>query len=400
MPKVLTPEQVSTRAALAEAVKARNAALAWKKYSLSERGIRAAVRIAQSDPDMRTDLDLLDTNGFELNTPDGIVDLYTGKLGSHNRESFHTRLTGAGYAPAGDPVKWETFLHSTFRGGNEDALVAYMQRLLGCAVIGKVIHHILPFFHGKGDNGKSCLLETVSLVLGDYAISAPANFLISGRNEHATEIARLQGARFVVCSEINQGTKFDEAKVKLLTGGDKLSGRFMRADYIDFTPTHTLFLMGNHQPTVGAGGNGFWRRLRLIPFENQVENKIDGYHQVMFDAEGPAILGWIVRGAVDVLENGMTAPDCVLAATQEYELSEDTIGQFIAECCEKVSGTFKLPSGKVYRCYVEWCNANGVSPKQANVFSRELRNHGVKVGRSHGKSFVYGLMLLDSDDSE
>jgi P4 family phage/plasmid primase-like protien len=397
MPKALTPEQIQTRAALAHAVKAQNRALAWKQYSLSERGIRACVRIAQSDPRMRVDLDLLDTNGFELNTPSGIVDLYTGKLGPHNPESYHTKLTGAGYDPDADCPKWKAFLHDTFQGEHEAELIDYMRQLLGCAAIGKVIHHILPFFYGSGANGKSCLLETVSLVFGDYAISAPANFLMAGRNEHATEIARLQGARFVVCSEINQGTRFDEAKVKLLTGGDKLTGRFMRADYTDFTPTHTLFLMGNHQPTVGAGGHAFWRRLRLVPFAHQVEKKIDGYHQQMFDAEGPAILAWIVAGAVKVINNGFTEPQCVMAATEEYQQQEDSMQQFIDECCQRVSGDFKLPSGQVYKRYVDWCRNNGIEPKQANVFGRELGNHQVKVGPSHGKRYVWGLMLLDAE---
>jgi putative DNA primase/helicase len=110
----------------------------------------------------------------------------------------------------------------------------------------------------------------VKSVLGDYAIPAPANFLLAGRDKHETEIARLAGARFVVCSEINQGTRFDEAKVKLLTGGDTLTGRFMHGNFFDFRPSHTLFLMGNHQPTVGAGGHAFWRRVRLVPFTHQV----------------------------------------------------------------------------------------------------------------------------------
>lgn len=399
MSKKLTEEQVATRAALAEAEGKRNRALAWQAYSLSDRGIRAAVRIAKADPLMRTDLDMLDTNGFELNTPDGIVDLYTGKLGPHDPKSFHTRITGAGYDKKSDCPKWKAFLHDTFQGEHEAELIDYMQQLLGCAAIGKVVNHILPFFYGGGDNGKSCLLETVSLVLGEYAISAPANFLMAGRNEHSTEIARLQGARFVVCSEINQGTKFDEAKVKLLTGGDKITGRFMRADYTDFTPTHTLFLMGNHQPTVGAGGHAFWRRLRLIPFENQVDKdkKIDAYHQKMFDAEGPAILAWIVAGAVKVMNKGLTEPKCVMAATEEYQQQEDSIQQFIDECCQRVSADFKLPSGKVYQRYVEWCRDNGLEPKSNIVFGRELKNYRVKVGRSDGKRYVYGLMLLDAE---
>jgi putative DNA primase/helicase len=188
-------------------------------------------------------------------------------------------------------------------------------------------------------------------------------------------------------------TKFDEAKVKLLTGGDKITGRFMRADYTDFTPTHTLFLVGNHQPTISAGGHAFFRRLQLIPFEHRVEEKIDGYHQQMFDAEGPAILAWMVRGAVDVLENGLHVPECVKPATKDYEQNEDSIPQFIDECCQRVSGDFKLPSGVVYQRYVEWCRENGITPKSNSVFGRDLANHRVKVGRSDGKRYVYGLML-------
>jgi phage/plasmid-associated DNA primase len=147
----------------------------------------------------------------------------------------------------------------------------------------------------------------------------------------------------------------------------------------------------------GAGGHAFWRRLRLIPFEHQVENKIDGYHQIMFNAEGSAILAWIVAGAVKVINNGLTEPQCVMAATEEYQQQEDTIQQFIDECCQRVSGDFKLPSGRVYQRYVEWCRDNGTEPKSNIVFGRELKNYRVKVGSSHGKRYVYGVMLMDAE---
>lgn len=402
MAKALTPEQIEARVKLAEAIKERNSAIAWKKYSLSDRGIRAAVRIAKADPRMRIDLDLLDTQGFELNTPSGIVDLTNGKLGPHNPKSYHTKLTGAGYDTGADCLKWNAFLHDIFQGEHEAELIAYMQRLLGYAATGKVREHILPFFHGEGDNGKTCLLETVSLVLGDYAIAAPSKFLMAGKNEHATEIARLQGARFVVCSEINQEDRFDEAKVKWLTGGEKLTGRFMRSDYTDFTPTHTLFLVGNHQPTVRDGGRGFWRRLQLIPFQNQVQNKIDAYHQQLFDAEGPAILAWIVQGAIAVSKNGLQPPEFVKTATKDYEQQEDTIRSFVDEATQRVSLTFKVLSGKVYAKYAAWCHDNGLMPKPANVFSREIvkcvrqeDKHRPKVERSNGKRFICGLKLND-----
>jgi P4 family phage/plasmid primase-like protien len=183
--------------------------------------------------------------------------------------------------------------------------------------------------------------------------------------------------------------------VKLLTGGDKITGRFMRQDFFDFTPAHTLFLMGNHQPQVSAGGKSFWRRLRLIPFQHEVPENLrnENLARELVDNEGPAILAWIVTGAVAMLRDGLAEPASVMAATHEYAESEDHIGQFLTECTTKVSNTFKLPAGDVYRRYVDWCRDNGISPKENNWFSRDLSAKGFRLHRSNGKRFVFGIML-------
>ncbi|MEY6569847.1 DUF5906 domain-containing protein, partial [Streptomyces sp. PGLac3x] len=80
-------------------------------------------------------------------------------------------------------------------------------------------------------------------------------------SEHSTELTELHGRRIFVCSELKPNDKFDEARVKLLTGGDKIKARRMRQDYFTFTPTHKLWLLGNHRPEVGTGGHAFWRRI-------------------------------------------------------------------------------------------------------------------------------------------
>lgn len=227
----------------------------------------------------------------------------------------------------------------------------------------------------SGQNGKTVLLEVVSAALGDYAITAPANFLLGGRDKHETEIDRL----FVVCSEINQGTRFDEAKVKLLTGGDTLTGRFMRGDLFDFRPSHLLVLVGNHQPAVGAGGVAFWRRLRLVPFTHQVpeHKRIEGLAGKLVCAEGPAILGWITEGAARVASGGLATPARVLAATEEYEESED-----------------REPIGDVYQRYTQWCDDNGIKdPLESRVFAREIYSRGYKKSKSGSTRYVHGLRL-------
>ena len=54
---------------------------------------------------------------------------------------------------------------------------------------------------------------------------------------------------------------------KMLTGGDVLTGHFMRKDFFDFMPSHTLCLLSNWKPQVAATMRTVWRRLLRIPFD-------------------------------------------------------------------------------------------------------------------------------------
>jgi phage/plasmid-associated DNA primase len=61
---------------------------------------------------------------------------------------------GCGYDPIGDCPLWKRFLDTTFEGDKE--LISYVQGLFGYAAMGEVLSHILPFFWGAGQNGKTC----------------------------------------------------------------------------------------------------------------------------------------------------------------------------------------------------------------------------------------------------
>jgi putative DNA primase/helicase len=177
-----------------------------------------------------------------------------------------TRITAYGIDLDAPHPRWDAFLKETFDGDAE--LINYMRRLAGLALSGFVREHVLPFLHGIGANGKGVLTLVMQGLLGDadaggYAVSAPDGFLMTGRDgAHPTEIARLRGARLVVCSEQTSGKRFDESKVKRLTGGDVLTGRFMRGDFFDFPPSHLTWVLSNHLPAVREGGPSFWRRVR------------------------------------------------------------------------------------------------------------------------------------------
>jgi putative DNA primase/helicase len=367
--------------------------------SLSRRSLEAMVALARSHPEVVAPAALLDADPYALCTPSGVVDLRVGTIHDGRPADLHTRSTSVPFTPMSTP-RWDTFLADTF--GDDTELLGFVQRLAGYSTTGAVTHHVLPFLHGSGGNGKSVFLDVLRRVLGDYAATAPAGFLLSGQTQHETEVARLAGLRFVICSEVNQEARFDEAKVKLLTGGDALTARFMRADHFTFTPTHHLWLMGNHQPGIGAGGESFARRLRLIPFTRTVadDKKVEGLDQQLVDAEGPGILAWLVQGALLALSDGLRAPAGVLAATKVYMDEEDALARFVEDRLLLGGGsTVKGNTADVRRAYTTWCSEQGEKAVSPQVFGREMRTrYGVEQGRSHGARYYLGVTVLKDEN--
>lgn len=268
---------------------------------------------------------------------------------------------------------------------------------MGLSAIGTILEQILLFAHGSGANGKSTIAETIMHALGrgdgGYAISAPSEMLMVRKHtEHPAELAQLAGARLVICSELEDGARFAEARIKQLTGRDSVNARFMRRDPFTFTPSHTMWLLGNHKPDAGVGGPAFWRRVQLIPFEHVVPpGKRDPHLGEKLEAEAPAILAWIARGAADYLAGGLRAPRAVIDATQGYAHDQDTVARFVEERCVLVA---ESDVTKLREAYERWCYEEGSPAVSARRFTQELRRFEVEsVKGGKGRRIYRGISL-------
>jgi P4 family phage/plasmid primase-like protien len=370
-----------------------------RSYSLSARGTSASLQQACSDKRIVARASALDSHVLELNTPGGIVNLLTGETSPSDPAQMHTRSATVAPEKMATP-RWDSFIEDTFGGDME--MAAFVQRLAGYSASGDVRYQILPFLFGGGQNGKSVLMDVLRSLFGDYAAPAPAAFLMAGKHEHSAELAQLQGLRLVIASEVNQDARFDEAKMKELTGGEAIRARFMRQDFFTFEPTHHLWLMGNHQPEVKAGGDSFWRRLRLVPFLHKVPDhkKIENLSKLLVDEEGPGILHWVIQGAVDVFNAGLRPPESVMAATRAYADEEDHLGRFLESCCMRSSSDqVRLETKKLRSAYEAWCHAESETPLKPQVFGRELKRKGISRSDSNGRAFYAGLSLLATEDA-
>lgn len=368
------------------------------KYSLNANGQDNAVRIARRDPRIQVTQSEFDSYSYEINTPQGIVNLKTGKLIDPNPNHLHTKETYV--SPIfKKPYKWLAFLKQTFQGDQE--LVDYMQRLMGLAMLGEVVEQVMPFAFGQSGTGKSTFFETISKIMGGYSSSKSSDLLMRSTDSRRA-IASLHGVRMVFMSELNEDSRFDEARLKLLTGNDTLEGCRIYESSFEFEPSHTLFLFGNSKPHVTESGDGVWRRMKLIPFVNNNIIRRNGELKfTLIEEEGPQILAWMIQGAKDYLNtNTLLDAQAISDATKDYEQDEDVLGQFINQCC-LVADNATVVFKRFYEVYENWCEENAYTPLKARTLTRKLKSNPKKYGNigtynsNQGRSYT-GITLNDS----
>src|ERR1700678_3481047 len=205
----------------------------------SAKTVAAVERLARSDRRIAATIDQWDAEPWLLNTPDGVIDLRSGRLRPHRGDDYMTKITAVG--PGGDCPIFLAFLHRI--SGSDPELVAYFRREVGDALTGSTREQSLFFGYGTGANGKGVLLSTVAGILADYHRTAPIEtFTVTNGDRHPTELAMLRGARLVTATETEEGRQWAEARVKQLTGGDRVPARFMRQDFFEYLPQFKLFI--------------------------------------------------------------------------------------------------------------------------------------------------------------
>lgn len=369
-----------------------------REKGLTRSAVTAAVDLAIAYPGVTCLLSDLDAHPYMLNTADGTVSLRTGELADHDPGHRLTICTPYGYDPSRPSPTWNRFLAETLDGDAE--LSAYLQRLLGAAVCGVLREQKLFCAFGAGRNGKSVLMGTVQAILGRYATTLDSSLIASHRGQSSNEVdykaAALRGKRLAVCYETGAGATLEEATVKRLSSDDEIPARSPYGRPFVFTPTHTLILVTNHRPVVVTQDDGTWRRLVLIPFTHQVPDaQIDEDLKPKLLAEAPAILAWIVRGAIAYLRDGLGDCRAVADATAAYRTDCDTLGRFIEDCC--VVGSDKRVNQADFRIAWEgWHAAHGSKPWSLRTLKEALMERGVLARRggeikSNGVRWLIGI---------
>ncbi len=387
--------------------------VSWAKASESSNRLSCIAGIARNlgTAGLTIQPEQLDRNPFLINVLNGTLELHHEpdapdepwaelRLRPHDPADLITRLAPTEYRPGAVCPVYDRFLA---RVQPADDMRRFLHQWGGLSLTGDVSEQKLAFFHGKGANGKSTLVDTWATISGDYSGTVPIEtFLDQGRkrkgSDASPDLAALVGVRMLRTSEPEKGSKLAEALIKLATGGEPIPVRRLMRDPFDLYPAFKLTVSGNHRPSISGIDDGIWRRVMLVPWDVQIpDSEKDRNLVAKMKREASGILNRLLEGLVDWRLNGLQEPASVRGATADYREESDPLGRFLALCTAETKGE-RVQSSKLYALFIAWARASGEREWTQTGFSKAMLDRGHRKVESHGMRWVDLSMTKDAAD--
>lgn len=368
-------------------------------------------------------MDTLDTNPFLLGCNNCVIDFKEKCHRKGRHDDYLSMSTNIDYYPLKhyqdnspqviDEVN--TFMEQIYPN---ESVRTYMWEHLASTLIGTNPNQSFYMYIGCGSNGKSCMIDLMTKVLGDYKGVVPVTLITQKRNSIGTtssEVYQLKGKRYAVMQEPSKGDTINEGIMKEITGGDPIQCRALYKESVTFIPQFKLCVCLNNPLEVPSQDDGTWRRIQQIehisvfvdkPFEDERYTQEDKPYQFKkdkelnnkFDIWAPVMLSMLVDIAYRT--NGIVKPCPVIdATTQKYRQSQDIYLEFITAKIQ----VHDMPQPKKLKIMIicdefkNWYSTNGnTSSKTPPV--KDLKEYLNKKFGSYPKDGWSKLSLIEGED--
>jgi len=176
----------------------------------------------------------------------------------------------------------------------------YMIDWLATCLNGDINPQLIHFWTGinpkqNGSNSKGILTKIVSSVFGEYFATCKAELLTSpdgGASGANSALMVMINKRIVMFNELQASRPLQAEFIKSITGDDEISGRELYGKQRTFMNHAKLAVAANEIPMPTQTDDGFWRRLRVVPFMAKfVDDPSDPqYEKIRKDKHGNVML--------------------------------------------------------------------------------------------------------------
>ena len=347
--------------------------------------------------------DAFDANPELLCTPNGVVDLRTGKLMPHDPKYLMTKRTNAPYMPGATHPAWNKALEAL-----DAPERVWSQRWVGCGLTGYQPDDngaATPILLGGGSNGKSVLMTSIARAFGGYAHMGTHALLTPDNGKDLLRAAAaLRGVRLCYIEELPDGVLNGNA-IKQVSATPTMKGEFKFKPEFTFNATHSLMVSANVAPRLDECTDAVVRRLAILPFNYRYvpnpsrkgDKLVDSnlLRELETEEAQAAILAWAVEGARAYLADGrhaLPATELMEGEKSKWLSNIDTLAGFFNDMLIEDEGAM-IPWTHLYAAFAEWQRENGGKTWNKATFKNRVSSHRMFSGFKSGKLRTTGMSL-------
>jgi P4 family phage/plasmid primase-like protien len=292
----------------------------------------------------------------------------------------------------------------------------YMWRKLASCLEGANKEQTYETWIGVGGNGKSKLVDLMSMALGDYASSLQSTALTRKRPESGAanpDIMAIRNKRFIYMAEPDDREPLNTSRMKQFTGEDDVEARGLFEDQTKFKITGKIFMLCNAFPAINTMDRGTWRRVRAVPFESKfvdpnVEEVNPGSNiyprDNQLDAKMKRWRSLFMSRLVHIykteyLPYGLgTIPAIVTQESNKYQESFDSVAKFMNARIREISkGGYEASIKDIFRVYKNWYESIGGGVGRKLSQQELYKRLSDKCGEPSDKKTFRQMRLFEDD---
>lgn len=350
------------------------------------------------------DNDALNSDENCINFKNGILNLDTMTMSSHTPDKIFTIQIPINYVPLEKcevGVVFEKYL---------DELVSGDMKMRECLLesMGLALSNIPGYLTKKAilmigprDCGKTQIKKLLTQLIG---VKYTSSIELSKMNDSRFGTSELYNKRLVGSNDMQYTTVSDMGIFKQLVGGDPISIEFKGRGAFSYVFNGLVWFLANDFPKFsGKKEDAVYQRFMIIPCNHVVEKeKQDPYLVDKMLKEGEYIVSLCINSLLKLRDRKFkfVESDVMKQGLERYEIVNNTLLQFIEECCDidnnlPVSERMTVKNFKTN--YQIWCRDSGIKP--IGLKNKEIEDYlKPKFGTEVKKSSDYKLTNIKLKD--
>ena len=218
------------------------------------------------------------------------------------------------------------------------------------------------------------------------------------------ELENIKKARFVWMSEPEKQDIIYGCKLKLMTGGDKMTSRGLFKGTEEFKPQFKIILMCNDLPKLSGNDGGIWRRLEVVQYiskftDDPKPSPANPYQYLADEQLEKKLETWKLCFMVKLLETykyydkeGTKPPPEVKNQTKAYRTANDIVANWVDDDLEECDDFASFE--ELFDAWERWCDDEGYREKQRPE-RKEIKDALIKLQEKTEYGCVLGTKKSD-----